>query len=70
MRRKLPYDHEFIWKKYMRNKCISYPRWTDDFRKSDRWVNSSAAGLLISEGIINPVVIVSALTSFIRYIYA
>jgi hypothetical protein len=57
-------------KKYMRNKCISYPRSTDDFRKSDRWVNTSAAGLLVSEVIINPVVIVSALTWFIRYIYA
>ena len=69
IRRKLPYDHEFNWKQLKRNKCISYPRCTDDFRKSDRWVNASATGLLVSEGIINLVVIVSALTWFIRYIY-
>jgi hypothetical protein len=33
------------------------------------WVNTSAGGVLIPEGIIRPVVNASALTWFIRYIY-
>jgi hypothetical protein len=33
------------------------------------WVDTSADGLLVPEGIIHPVVSASALTWFIRYIY-
>ena len=33
------------------------------------WVNTSAGGILVPEGIIRPVVSASALTWFIRYIY-
>jgi hypothetical protein len=33
------------------------------------WVNTSAGGVLVPEGIIRPVVSASALTWFIRYIY-
>jgi len=33
------------------------------------WVDISAGGLLVPEGIMHPVVSVSALTFFIRYIY-
>jgi hypothetical protein len=33
------------------------------------WVNTSAGGVLVSQGIIRPVVSASALTWFIRYIY-
>jgi hypothetical protein len=33
------------------------------------WVHTTAGGLLVPEGIIRPVVSVSALTWFIRYVY-
>ena len=33
------------------------------------WVNTSAGGVFVSQGIIRPVVSASALTWFIRYIY-
>ena len=33
------------------------------------WVNTSAGGVLVPQGIIRPVVSASALTWFIRYIY-
>ena len=35
----------------------------------DHWVDTSGGGLLVSEGIIRPVVSVLALTWFIRYIF-
>ena len=39
-----------------------------DFSLIHHWVDTSAVGLLVPEGIIRPVVNASALTWFIRYI--
>jgi hypothetical protein len=33
------------------------------------WIDTSAGGILVSDGIIRPIVSVSALMRFIRYIY-
>jgi len=44
--------------------CLS-----SDFSKVYYWVDSSAGGLLVPEGIIRPVVSALVLTLFIRYIY-
>ena len=65
--------HLRLWRRWYCDVTVNVTmliKYKGDFRLlAMHWIDTSAGGLLVPEGIIRPVVHVFALTKFIRYIY-